>query len=329
MTSPFAIEEIFPDDTDQAVRLPRRQAGNSPQGLAVTLLADYTVRTRARLPSAALVALLTESGASPTGARTAISRLVRRGVLDGSREGRRSFHRLSREAAANLSAGGRWILTATATTQPWDGYWTLVAFSLPQDRGTQRRSLRGQLRWLGYAPLYDGLWISPHDLTPPVHALLTRITPGAVTVFRAHQADLDTVAGRDPLDAWDVAAIGRHYGSFLDRWRPLLPRVASGQVTGAEAVRTRTEVMDTFRRFPVLDPRLPAEILPAGWLRQPAREVFAAVYDGLARPAEQHVRAVVRRFADGVPDDVRAHTTAELLAGIGEADATETGSCPP
>ncbi|WP_348650071.1 MULTISPECIES: PaaX family transcriptional regulator C-terminal domain-containing protein [unclassified Solwaraspora] len=37
--------------------------------------------------------------------------------------------------------------------------------------------------------------------------------------------------------------------------------------------------MDTFRRFPTLDPQLPVELLPANWLRDPAREVFAAVYD--------------------------------------------------
>ena len=47
MTSPYDIEEIFPGDATDPVRLPRRQTGNSPQGLAVTLLADYTLRTRA------------------------------------------------------------------------------------------------------------------------------------------------------------------------------------------------------------------------------------------------------------------------------------------
>ena len=60
--SPFDIEEIYPDDGAQSVRLPRRQSGNAPQGVAVTLLADYTLRTRRRLPSAAIVALLAESG---------------------------------------------------------------------------------------------------------------------------------------------------------------------------------------------------------------------------------------------------------------------------
>lgn len=81
---PYDIEEIFPEDTSGPVRLPRRQAGSSPQGLAVTLLADYTLSSRAWLPSAGILALLAEAGVTPAGARTAISRLARRGVLEAT-----------------------------------------------------------------------------------------------------------------------------------------------------------------------------------------------------------------------------------------------------
>lgn len=317
MKRPFTIEEIYPDDHDDSVRLPRRQAGNSPQGLAVTLLADYTLRTRAALPSAAIVALLTESGVTATGARTAISRLARRGILDGSRHGRHSSYQLSERAATNLSVGGAWIIASTTSPPAWDGHWTLVAFSLPQEQSTQRRALRGQLRWLGYAPLYDGLWISPHPPTHLVSAHLAQLDPGTVTVIRGQAVDLDAVTGRKPIDAWDIAEIHQQYEAFLHRWRPLLPRISAGRLDGPHAVQARTEVMDTYRRFPTLDPQLPIQLLPAGWLRDTAREVFTAVYDGLADVAEHHVRTVVAAHTGGADPDVRAHTTVDLLAGIG------------
>ena len=51
MVSPYDIEDIYPDDP-ASVRLPRQQAGSTAQSLAVTLIADYTLRTRAWLPSA-------------------------------------------------------------------------------------------------------------------------------------------------------------------------------------------------------------------------------------------------------------------------------------
>ncbi|GIM89961.1 PaaX family transcriptional regulator [Paractinoplanes toevensis] len=309
MTSPYDIDEIFPDGS---VRLPRRQSGNSPQGLAVTLMADYTLRTREWLPTAAIVALLTESGVSPAGARTAISRLARRGVIEGRRRGRRSSYRLTAAAATFLAIGGSAIVGA-AGGPTWDGQWTLIAFSLPQEEAGLRRGLRDQLRWMGYAPLYDGLWISPHDLSEKTRARLAELTLGTLTVFRARHVELDAAIRRNPLDAWDTVLITGRYESFIRRWRPALPWT----LTGAEAVRARTEVMDTYRRLPILDPHLPIELLPRGWLREPARELFTSVYDGLADVAEEHVRTVASRHTDGRVDGIRAHTVADLAAGLG------------
>lgn len=327
MTSPYDIEEIFPDDAAGPVRLPRRQTGNSPQGFTVTLLADYTLSTRARLPSAAIVALLAEAGVSHAGARATISRLARRGVLEGSKQGRNSSYRLTEAAATVLSTGGRAIASSATDTGTWDRWWTLIAFSLPQDEVTRRREFRSLLRWLGFAPLYDGLWISPHDLADKTRAHLAGLFSGAVTVFRARHVELGPTVGRNPLDAWDTAGIARQYEAFTQRWSPLLDRVRDGRVTGAEAVRARTEVMDTYRRLPYLDPRLPLDLLPPGWPREPARDLFAAVYDGLAGPAQDHVRGVAGRFTTEPPTDVRAHTVADLLSGLRD-DPGSHGSSP-
>src|SRR5256885_3840855 len=62
---------------------------------------------------------------------------------------------------------------------------------------------------------------------------------------------------------------------------PLHAALPICRITGAQAVRARTEIMDTYRRLPILDPQLPASLLPPGWLREPARDLFTAVYDGL------------------------------------------------
>jgi len=313
---PFDIEEIFPDVAAESVRLPRRRTGNSPQGLTVTLMADYTLRTGAWLPSAAIVALLGESGVSAANARTAISRLARRGVLECKRHGRYSSYRLTPASATSLSVGGHCILTFPEVAEAWDGVWTLIAFSMPQDHGTRRKALRTQLRWLGYAPLYDALWVSPRDLTPQARAELAKVDLGALTVFRARQLEIDAITRRDPLSAWDITTIARQYEAFIRCWSPLLPRIQAGEVGGAEAVRARTNVMDTYRRFRFLDPLLPLRLMPPGWLRYRAREVFVAIYDGLATVAEEHVRAVASAFSQAPPTGIEAHTTAELIAGV-------------
>jgi phenylacetic acid degradation operon negative regulatory protein len=73
--------------------------------------------------------------------------------------------------------------------------------------------------------------------------------------------------------------------------------------------------MDAYRRFSTVDPQLPLRLLPAGWLRGPAREVFVEAYDGLADTAEEHVRAVAERHATGPRPEIRANTVAALIAG--------------
>ncbi|MEU8235568.1 PaaX family transcriptional regulator C-terminal domain-containing protein [Actinoplanes sp. NPDC048967] len=314
MTSPYDIEEIFPDDAAETVRLPRRQAGSSPQGLTVTLLADYTLRNRAWLPSAAIVALLAEAGVSQAGARTAISRLARRGVLEGSRQGRRSSYRLTPAAAGFLSVGGSAIVSPVVA-EPWDERWTVLAFSLPRDQAAQRRGLRAQLRWMGFAPLYDGLWVSPRRFTGKAREQLAAFG-ATMTVFQGRHLDLATGTGRSPLDAWDTAAIAGRYESFIATWRPVLPRQRAGRISGPEAVRARTGIMDTYRRLPILDPGLPSRLLPPGWLREPARDLFVAIYDGLAPDAQEHVRAVAAACTGEPLSGIGAHTVAELAAGL-------------
>jgi phenylacetic acid degradation operon negative regulatory protein len=322
---PFDIDEAFPEVFPEVVAGPprrrRRQSGSSAQGLAVTLIADYTVHTRAWLPSGAIVALLGEFGVTSGAARTSISRLARRGVLEGSRQGRFSSYRLTEDAATDLSNGGTAIAAVGADTDPWDGLWTVVVFSMPEQESTRRRALREHLRWNGYAALYDGVWISPDPLPLKGRAELAAAALGAVTVFRAQHLELQAEADRSPVEAWDVPGIAKEYEAFIDQWSPLLPRIAAGEVTGAAAVRTRTEVMDVYRRFPVLDPMLPVALMPPDWPRRRARGVFVAIYDGLLKPAQDHVRAVVAGAADGPWPGVQAHTVAHMAVGVRHSSA--------
>jgi phenylacetic acid degradation operon negative regulatory protein len=127
-----------------------------------------------------------------------------------------------------------------------------------------------------------------------------QVNLGAVTVFRAQHVELVAASGRDPIDAWDIPAIAEEYASFVRHWSMLLPRIGAGRVAGAEAVRARSPY---------------SCCRPDGHDSVP-REVFAAVYDGLAEAAEEHVRAVVARYADDAQLSVHAHTITAMMAGV-------------
>ncbi|WNM31921.1 PaaX family transcriptional regulator C-terminal domain-containing protein [Streptomyces sp. Li-HN-5-11] len=314
------FEEPCSGDDGESVPLTHR-AGTSQRGLAEILIADYTFPDRAWLPSGAIVALLGEFGVASGAARTTISRLARRGVLENCRQGRYSWYRLTQRHAGYLWSGGGSIAAFTTNSDSWDGWWTLIAFSVPEDESARRRALRTALRSWGYAPLYDAVWVSPRVLTPDVRSGLADFGMRSVSVFRAQHEQLELENDRNPVQAWDLAGIADQYNAFIRRWSSLLPAIAAGRVTGAAAVRARTEVVNTYRHFPAMDPLLPLEFLPPGWPRARAREVCVAVYDGLAQSAQDFVRAVVAQFSDTPHPGTRAHTIASMSAGMSHGHA--------
>jgi phenylacetic acid degradation operon negative regulatory protein len=299
-------------DFEQEVRLPRTQHGPQPQHLLITLLGDYWYGQTRRLPSAALVALLGEFGISQVAARAALSRLARRGLLEVSKEGRRTFYGLTERASTVLSDGVQRIMSFGMTARKWDGSWRLAIFSVPEDQRDLRHAARTQLRWLGFAPLYDGVWISPHHVAAEAARELAGLGVKSYSVMAA-QASADVPQGLDPLDAWDLAELRARYDRFVDEREELLRRAREGEVSTAEALLARTDVMDTWRHFPNLDPELPMELLPADWPRKRAHDMFAQLYDHLGPLAEIRVRQIVMRFSEELGGLVKHHTTRSVI----------------
>jgi len=290
------------------VDLPRTQSGSQPQHLLITLLGDYWINRTEHLPSAALVRLVAEFGVTPVGARAALSRLTRRGLLASSKRGRRTSYGLTERAKAVLAEGTQRIMAFGTSSTPWDGRWTVAAFSVPEDQRDLRHALRTRLRWLGFAPLYDGMWVSPRDAVPAALEALREVGVERATVLTATHQPGGPGRG-DPIAAWDLDALRKDYERFIDEYEPLLRRVRQGGVGTAEALIARTAVMDTWRNFPNLDPELPDELLPEGWPRRHARAIFAEVYNALGPLAEVRVRQVLAEFAPELTDLVHHHTT--------------------
>lgn len=291
-----------------AADLPRVQAGGSPQHLLLTLLGDYWYGQRAPLPSAALVALLGEFGITEVSARAALSRLARRGLLELSRVGRRTSYALSSRAAAVLAEGRGHILSFGAERAQWTGRWTVAAFSVPEDDRSRRHALRTRLGWYGFAPLYDGLWVSPHERIRQVTAILVELGVDRATVFTAELAEGGPVGGH-PIKAWDLDALRTEYDRILAAYEPVRKRWRSGRIGTAEALVARTALMDDWRTMPSLDPELPTELLPTRWPRARARGLFVELYDGLASLAEQRVVQVVAEYDADLSALVRSHTS--------------------
>jgi phenylacetic acid degradation operon negative regulatory protein len=156
-----------------------------PRHLLVTLLGDYWWDRAEYLPSAALVGLASEFGVTPAAARAALSRLRRRGLLSSSKTGRRTSYGLTQRARLVLAEGRDRIMAFGRRSEPWDGRWTVAAFSVPEAQRALRHVLRTRLLWLGFAPLYDGMWVSPHDSVGPALEVLGDLKVERATVMLA------------------------------------------------------------------------------------------------------------------------------------------------
>jgi phenylacetic acid degradation operon negative regulatory protein len=292
---------------DDRVHLPRMQAGAQPQHLLITLLGDYWYGRREHLPSAALVRLLAEFGVTPVGARAALSRLARRGLLESSRVGRRTCYGLTERAAAVIADGARRIYSFGTAARSWSGEWTVAAFSIPEEQRDVRHALRSRLRWLGFAPLYDGVWVTAGDETAAATAALKELEIAMATVMTAVVAPGSPLSG-DPLGAWDLGGLRRRYLDFVAKYRPLLERIGTGEVGASEALVARTAIMNEWRNFPNLDPDLPPELLPQPWPRAEARRISVEVYNGLGPLAQVRVRQVLAELSPELADLARFHT---------------------
>jgi phenylacetic acid degradation operon negative regulatory protein len=300
---------------------PRTWGGaQRPPRLLLTLLGDYWWQRTESLPSAALVALLAEFGVSDSAARAALSRLTRNKLLVTSRSGRRTFVRLSERAAQILDEGARHIFSFGHVSQPWDGTWSLLAFSIPEHNRAVRDALRKQLRWLGFAPLYDGLWLAPRDQVSEVVALLAELDITTATTFRATAVPGIGLDGL-PQRAWDLDNLRARYEEFTEFAGRLHGRALAGRMSPVEALVARTRLMDEWRAFPALDPDLPAQLLPDAWPRASARDLFIATYDLLGPLAAHRVRQVIARYSRDLAGRTAHHSSELTTMAVGEVAA--------
>ncbi|MGW4642066.1 PaaX family transcriptional regulator [Sphaerisporangium sp. NPDC004334] len=280
------------------VGAPRAQAGPNPQHLLATLLGEYLDSSEANLPSAAVVAMLGEFGISESSARAALSRLTRRGLIAVRGSGRPPVYHLTSQAIARHRARMDHFLGFGARPPRWTGDWVTVSFSIPQSGQAPRHAVRRALGALGFARLYDSVWIRPGSdagpATKALHEIMDEVDGGRWSVMHTR---FDAEAGpHGPAAAYDLAGLASAYDGFIARYSDLRAAVRDGQVDATRALVARTSVMDSWRRFPDIDPDLPEHLLPAPWPRQAARELMLEIHSALGTLAEARLVQVTTPY---------------------------------
>lgn len=265
-----------------------------PQDLVFTLFGDFLLHRPGPVWVGSLIALLEPLGLSATNVRTVLSRMAKKGWLESERHGRRSYYSLTGRGRRLLEEGETRIYRPRDQAD-WDGHWTLVAYSIPEERRAQRDRLRVRLEWLGFGSLGNGLWISPHDVAARVEEVARDLEVASdLEVFRGDHV------GRSPSSqlvrhCWDLASLNAEYEEFIDRHLDDCVVLKDGvdSIEPREAYVRRFNLVHEFREFPLRDPFLPRALQSEGWAGECALSLFNYYRGLLAEPADRFVEPLV------------------------------------
>ncbi len=270
-------------------------ASTRPQDLVFTLYGDFLLHRPGPVWVGSLIALLEPLGLSATNVRTVLSRMAGKGWLEAEREGRRAYYALTGRGRRLLEEGETRIYRPRGDGE-WDGEWTLLAYSIPEERRAQRDRLRVRLEWLGFGSLGNGLWLTPHDVADRVREIAEELEVGEyLELFRGpHLGRSD--GGSLVAQCWDLDSLNAAYSAFSDRHLGAcvaLKDEGPDSVDPREAYLRRFHLVHEFREFPLRDPFLPSALQPEEWAGECALSLFNFYRDLLAEPASRFVDPLV------------------------------------
>ena len=247
----------------------RRRSVGAPaaRSLLLTILGEYVLPRGAAVWQETLVGALMSVGYTQQAARQAIARSVRDGWLSTERIGRRARLSLSTRTAELLATGASRIYSFGEPWE-WDGRWLVLILRVPEERRDVRHQLRTRLAWAGLGSMGGGVWLTPHVSREAELRSALREAPAAVATSFVASLGLFGSPNEVAAAAWDLDDVREHYEALIEDFASIRPS------TPETCFRMQALLVHAWRKFPFLDPDLPAELLSSGWPRRRAHELF-------------------------------------------------------
>lgn len=205
--------------------------------------------------AAELLRLTSDFGIREPTLRVALTRMVGGGDLVRSEDGYRLSDRL-------LARQRRQDDALNPAARDWNGDWITVVITAVGTEARTRAALRTSLMDHRFGELREGMWLRPDNLDTQLPA----IADGRVRVLRTRDDNPEDLAGQ----LWDLAA-----------WSKTGHRLLR-EMTAATDVPDQFIVAAAMVRHLLVDPVLPAGLLPADWPADRLRTAYAEFADLLA-----------------------------------------------
>lgn len=242
--------------------------------LVITLFGDAIVPRGGRAPLTLIQDVMARLGVEAGAVRTAMSRLAADHWVIREKDGRNSYYRLADEGRHAFDLATRRIYAAGPPD--WDGTWTVVVAAPGTVVSAQRAAA---LRIVGFGSAGNGTWLRPETASAGngvalgsdvlvVHGA-AKLLPGDVSTF------------------WAMESLGLAYLELSATLSPLVRLLErSGPLASLDALAARVFACHHWRRIVLRDPALPAELLPADWPGDNARDLMRELYRHLGGPSE-------------------------------------------
>ncbi len=235
--------------------------------LTLGIMASFNI---GRLSFEQLSELITPFGITETALRTGLSRMIQNGLMSADRNSRPVSYCLtkkSRTVTGNISAPFK-----IKTENAWAGDFWGIAYSVPGNDTSRRHRLRKKLSAYRFGSLNPGLWIRPvMESEPPYNGLEDLEDDPACRLIRFTPRSRLT---RDECRSiWKLGEKEKSMKDALTLIETALPEIPG--FAPEEAFIRKMETGKKAVNALAGDPLLPAELLPAGWLADELRNLFA------------------------------------------------------
>lgn len=269
---------------------PTGSAARRPSATAVlfTVVGEFLRQPDSELWTSSFVTALAELGFGEAAARRALSRSAAAGWLSSRRYGRAIRWAPTERAVQHFAEAAVDVYERRRADQSWDGSWLVVSASVPESQRALRHQLRTRLRWAGFGPLSQGMWVSPRSADEGrVKAIVDEL--GLRTNSVSFVGRLGPVGSEYDIvhEAWDLGGLSRDYRDFA------LALEAAARPDTAKAMFSQITLMvHDWRGFALRDPLLPPALLPGSWEGHRAGELFYQLHDEWFEPAALWLRGI-------------------------------------
>lgn len=142
----------------------------------------------------------------------------------------------------------------------WDGIWRIIVFNIKEIERYKRDKLRNYLIKIRFAPISDGVWVSPL----PILGVLNDFSDGIIYI----EGKLQKKEEEKILLYHKIFEINNEYGRLC----MALKRARNLHEHDTIPV-FRSQFLDVF----AIDPQMPLELLPKNWMGEKAKRLFTNV----------------------------------------------------